>query len=300
MSEPSRPALRVLHDWLEGRPLGHPLHPMLVHLPIGLFVLSFLFDVASQIFAGEAWLVPAAFYSLVLALAAAVLAALTGVADWADIRSDHPGKPVATTHMALNLVAVALFGVSAILRLGQLDAAATPILPLLLSLVGLGLLSYSGYLGGRLIYEDGIAVGRHRRRGDLPFRTVQVQAEPEQDGFVPVAYTSRLAEGQTLRIEANGYVLALARIDGEFYAFQEFCTHRFGPLSEGALADGQVQCPWHRSCFDVRTGKVTQGPAKVDLKTFDVRVMDDIVLVRVPAEPPAARQEEQRQMQTRQ
>jgi nitrite reductase/ring-hydroxylating ferredoxin subunit len=60
----------------------------------------------------------------------------------------------------------------------------------------------------------------------------------------------------------------------ELFAFQEFCTHRFGPLSEGAFDGFNLQCPWHNSCFDVRTGKVTNGPAKVDLKTFKMETRD--------------------------
>ena len=67
-------------------------------------------------------------------------------------------------------------------------------------------------------------------------------------------------------------IITIARLDGEFHAFQEFCTHRYGPLSEGILRDGQVQCPWHGSCFDVRTGEVTRGPAKENLKTYEVVV----------------------------
>jgi nitrite reductase/ring-hydroxylating ferredoxin subunit len=85
-------------------------------------------------------------------------------------------------------------------------------------------------------------------------------------------------------VQVNDYVLAVANLDGQFYAFQEFCTHRYGPLSEGRLHAGQVQCPWHKSCFDVRTGKVTQGPAKVDLRTFPVSVVDGVVRVTIPAE----------------
>ena len=281
--------MRALRDVLNGKPFGHPLHTMLVHLPIGLFTLTVLFDLANRFIAAENWLVRGAFYCLVLGIGVALLAAVTGLADWADIRDDHPAKSVATTHMLLNLTAVALFGFSAALRYGQLGADTTLMSPILLSLAGMGVISYSGYLGGRLVYEDGIGVGRHRRPGDLPERTVDAPAlQRDADGFVPVAYANRLSQGQTLRVEANGYVMALLRLDGEFYAFQEFCTHRYGPLSEGAIHDGQVECPWHRSCFDVRTGKVTQGPAKVDLKTFDVRVVDDIVQVRVPADPPKA------------
>ena len=54
----------------------------------------------------------------------------------------------------------------------------------------------------------------------------------------------------------------------------EHYAHRYGPLSEGSFQGYNVQCPWHNSCFDVRNGKVTQGPAKVDLKTFKVETRD--------------------------
>ncbi len=84
-----------------------------------------------------------------------------------------------------------------------------------------------------------------------------------------------------MRVEIDRLVMTIARIDNRLYAFQEFCTHRFGPLSEGSLHGFNVQCPWHNSCFDVRTGKVTNGPAKVDLKTFKIEKRDGKVGVLV-------------------
>jgi Rieske Fe-S protein len=73
---------------------------------------------------------------------------------------------------------------------------------------------------------------------------------------------------------------------GQLFAFQEFCTHRFGPLSEGSFHDGEVQCPWHGSCFDVRTGKVTRGPATVNLKTYRVMVTEGTIHIDLqPAVP---------------
>jgi nitrite reductase/ring-hydroxylating ferredoxin subunit len=64
------------------------------------------------------------------------------------------------------------------------------------------------------------------------------------------------------------------------YAFQEFCTHRYGPLSEGKLQDRQVICPWHRSCFDIRTGRVLEGPAKVDLKTYSATIRGGKIFIK--------------------
>ena len=161
--------------------------------------------------------------------------------------------------------------------------------PLVLSLIGIGILSVSGYLGGQLVYDNGIAVGRHRRRTATPgetlrFSTADIHPD-EHNGkiaFVPIVGEDRLQNAETLRIEIDGQIMVLVRLNGNFYAFQEFCTHRFGPLSEGAFKDNQVQCPWHRSCFDLRTGKVTEGPAKADLKIFKVEVRDGKICVGIP------------------
>jgi len=100
--------------------------------------------------------------------------------------------------------------------------------------------------------------------------------------FVPVPEAKGLRDGETLRVEIEEQVMTVARIDDQFFAFQEFCTHRYGPLSEGSFHGFNVQCPWHNSCFDIRTGKVTNGPAKVDLKTFRVEQRDGKIYVGVP------------------
>lgn len=265
--------------FLEGKPFGHPLHPIVVHYPIGLFVLSFLFDLAGLI-TEKNWLVRGAFFALAGGVGAALLAAIPGFVDWSDIRRDHPAKRTATTHLVLNLAAVGLYALNAILRWPDRDASETPALPFVLSLAGIGLISISGYLGGSLVYDNGIGVGRHRRKTPTPRRTIEAPGVPADQGLVPIAAAERLMEGETLRVAVDGLVVTVARIDGEFAAFQEFCTHRYGPLSEGRLCDGQVECPWHQSRFDVRTGKVTQGPAKVDLRVFPVVVRDGHVSIR--------------------
>jgi nitrite reductase/ring-hydroxylating ferredoxin subunit/uncharacterized membrane protein len=270
-----------MKDLLQGKPLRHPLHPALAHFPVGLWVLSLLFDLATLLLGAGNPLVRGAFYTLVGGLIMAVVAAIPGLVDWTDIRADHPAKRLATYHMVLNLAAIALYAINAGLRYGDLEQGSTPVLPLVLSFLGIGIISVSGYLGGIMVYDDGIGVGRHRRATDPPRDTIHT---PADNGFVEVATSDKLREGHTLRAEVNGNVIAVANIDGDYYAFQEFCTHRYGPLSEGSFTDHQVECPWHRSCFDVRTGKVTQGPAKVDLKTFEVQVRDGKILVNAPRE----------------
>lgn len=274
----------MIKHLLQGRPFGHPLHPILNHFPIGLFVISLLFDIASLSGMGGNALVLAAFYTMALGVVMGILAAITGLADYLDIRADHPGRRNATLHMVLNLAMLVLYALNLNLRNGDLAAVSAPILPFVLSLVGVGMIGLSGYLGGQLVYDEGVGVGRHLRKADAPPQTIQSSpSRARSDWFVAVANEGNLAEGATLRVQVGRVVLAVARIDGKTYAFQEFCTHRFGPLSEGNFHGHEVQCPWHQSCFDVRTGKVTQGPARVDLNVYESKVEGGKVLVRVPA-----------------
>ncbi len=91
-----------------------------------------------------------------------------------------------------------------------------------------------------------------------------------------------MRDKETLRLDVNGVAIVLAKIEGKYYALQEYCTHRFGPLSEGSFQGENVICPWHGSCFDVRTGKVTNGPAKVDLRTFPIEIREGKVYVGLP------------------
>lgn len=267
---------------LLGKPVRSPLHPAVVHLPIALFPLSLLLDVASWIRPDPAlYFVPAAFYCIVAGLATGLVAGALGLVDYSEIRLDHPARKSATLHMVLNFVALAVFALGAVLRVNHLDLDQTAILPGVLSLVGVGLLSYSGYLGGHLVYSEGIGVGRHRHEPLFPDETLTA---PRGDAvMVPVADSSALPEAGTLRVKVAGIAVTIARHDGKVYAVQEFCTHRYAPLSEGKIADCEVTCPWHNSRFNLRTGKVTHGPAKVDLKTFRCEEREAQIWLESPA-----------------
>src|SRR5688500_7992129 len=73
--------------------------------------------------------------------------------------------------------------------------------------------------------------------------------------------------------------LGSSRSTSKRYAVQEFCTYRFGLLSEGALQGCEVVCPWHNSRFDLASGKVTHGPAKVAVRTFRVETREGKIWV---------------------
>jgi nitrite reductase/ring-hydroxylating ferredoxin subunit/uncharacterized membrane protein len=270
----------AIKQLLQGRPLGHPLHPMIVHLPIGLWMLSFVMDVLGFVgaLADDTSLVRPAYYMLLAGLAFAVLATVTGFADYADVRKDHPARRTATKHMLLNLAAMLVFGVSALYRIHQTQP---DWLPTALSALGVVLVSISGYLGGKLVYDDGLAVGRHRRRHD-PRATAKSDAAPD-DGYVDALDADDLPDDTPMRMDINGHTMIIVRTGGTVYAVQEFCTHRCGPLSEGTVEGGNIRCPWHRSCFELSTGKIAEGPAKVELRRFDVREEDGTIRVRIPS-----------------
>lgn len=270
-----------MKDILQGKPFRHPLHPFLVHFPIGLFTLSLLLDIGARIWPAVAGLRDGAYYSMIAGVALALLAAVPGFVDYTDIRRDHPARKIALTHMLLNLLVVGIYGANLGLRHAERARHTASTLPLLLSLGAMALLGLSGHLGGKLVFDDGISVGRHRRKTRLPEDTLRVGANAPTlaDGFVAVADENSLADDETLRVEIAGTVVMIAKAGGELFAVQEFCTHRFGPLSEGCLRNGEVECPWHRSRFDLRTGAVTHGPAKENLRTFAVRVIDGKIAV---------------------
>ncbi len=100
--------------------------------------------------------------------------------------------------------------------------------------------------------------------------------------FVRVAATSDLADGEMRQVSAGGTDVLLSRVDGRFHACTAFCTHYGAPLATGVLAGTTVLCPWHHAAFDVTTGDLEEPPALDALRTFETKVEDDSVLVRVP------------------
>ena len=81
-----------------------------------------------------------------------------------------------------------------------------------------------------------------------------------------------LGSRRLVQVGANP-VLVLHRADG-WLAFDDFCPHRAGPLSEGPLTDTTIGCPWHASVFDLGTGKPMSGPARQSLVFRQIRVVD--------------------------
>ena len=99
--------------------------------------------------------------------------------------------------------------------------------------------------------------------------------------FVKIAKTSDIAPGEARAAEVGGKIIALFNVDGKFYAIDDTCTHRGGPLSEGMLMGEEVTCPWHGAIFDVTSGTVLGAPAPRDVTRYAVRVVGEDIEVEL-------------------
>ena len=99
--------------------------------------------------------------------------------------------------------------------------------------------------------------------------------------FVKIARKSQLPENDGTYVEIEDKRIALFNLGGEIYALDNACTHVGGPLSQGRVEDDEVECPWHGSRFDIRTGEVRMFPAKEDVATYKVCITGDDVEVEI-------------------
>jgi nitrite reductase/ring-hydroxylating ferredoxin subunit len=99
--------------------------------------------------------------------------------------------------------------------------------------------------------------------------------------FIKVANTADLASGEARCVEVAGKKIALFNLEGSFYAIDDTCTHRGGPLSEGELSGDEVTCPWHGAVYNVKTGTVLGPPAPRGVASYPVRVQGSDVEVEV-------------------
>ena len=98
--------------------------------------------------------------------------------------------------------------------------------------------------------------------------------------FVRASIRAReLAEGTVLRVDLEGEPVAIARVEGEVCAVSDTCTHEEASLAEGFLEGHVIECPRHGACFDLRDGRVLSLPAVKALRTYPVKIEDDMIWV---------------------
>jgi nitrite reductase/ring-hydroxylating ferredoxin subunit len=99
--------------------------------------------------------------------------------------------------------------------------------------------------------------------------------------FTKVAATTEVPPGNAKRVTVNNRTVGVFNVAGTFYAIEDVCTHRGGPLSEGTVQGTEVTCPWHGARFDLTTGAHLCPPAPRGVPAFKVQVVGDEVQVDV-------------------
>ncbi len=89
-------------------------------------------------------------------------------------------------------------------------------------------------------------------------------------------------EGAVIKVEKDGLVLAVYRVEGQFYVTDDHCTHGPGSLSEGYLEGHVIECDFHQGCFDIRDGSIVSPPCMVPVKTYRVIPHDTAVVIEAP------------------
>jgi 3-phenylpropionate/trans-cinnamate dioxygenase ferredoxin subunit len=89
--------------------------------------------------------------------------------------------------------------------------------------------------------------------------------------YVTVGKTLDVAPGAVRAFVVGGQDVAVANVDGQFYAFADVCTHDGGPLAEGELDGCAIECPRHGARFDIATGQVLSMPAVVPIPVYDLK-----------------------------
>ncbi|HMG75862.1 MAG TPA: DUF2231 domain-containing protein [Pyrinomonadaceae bacterium] len=138
---------------------GHPIHPILIPLPIGLFVFSLIADIVYLWRGNPVWENYIAFYTLLGGIIGAAAAAVPGLIDWATL-TDPATVRVANWHARVNILTLVIFVASFYLRTNG-GAAFIPTfrsLPIVLSGIGIVGLTIAGWLGGELVFKHGVAV----------------------------------------------------------------------------------------------------------------------------------------------
>jgi ferredoxin-NADP reductase/nitrite reductase/ring-hydroxylating ferredoxin subunit len=100
------------------------------------------------------------------------------------------------------------------------------------------------------------------------------------EDFVKVADTKDIQPSQMKEVQVDGENICVVNIEGKYYAIGSICTHEGGPLADGTLVGYEVECPWHGSKFDIRTGEVTSPPASEPEPAYEVKVDGNSILIK--------------------
>ena len=263
--------LELLHG---GRWVGHPLHPALSDLPIGLWAGAMVLDATDRGPAPRRGLDAAGMLSAAGILAAGATA-LTGLSDWTV--SNDQDRRVGLFHGLLNTVALGLQGASLGTRMAGHRSTARA-----LGAASFTVTAAAGYLGGHLVFTKGVMVNRVAWAIG-PRRWTRALQEADLPDDSPTA------------VEAEGRQIMLYRHRGSLYAIDNICSHAGGLLSRGTVADLTVTCPLHGSRFALADGCVSRGPASQPQPVLPTRIRNGWIEVRGSQPAPRRRAKERTQ-----
>jgi nitrite reductase/ring-hydroxylating ferredoxin subunit/uncharacterized membrane protein len=245
--------IRPVKDLLNGTWLGHPLHSAATDIPIGSLLASVVLDLLNQPIGAD--------IALVLTVLFMLGAAIAGAADYVD--TDGTARVRATLHSTLMVVGLVVLVISLVLRAG---GPADRTLPIVLSIVGLLIVTAGAFVGGDVVYLFGNMVSRHAFRG-AGSKWIALDTPGVSD-------LSTIPESTPTKARAGINDLVLVRIGATIHALHAVCAHAGGPLAEGRVVDGCLECPWHGSRFWVDNGQVARGPALYAQPTYEIRRTD--------------------------
>lgn len=251
---------RWLRDILHGVPLGHPLHPLAVQVPLGAWVSAALLDCVPGTGRAARLLVGTGVVS-------ALPTAVAGYTDWSKLHEQQ--LRVGLVHSAGNLIATGLYVASFVQRSRGRHGSGKA-----LGFAGLAVVSGAGFLGGHLTYRQASGVNHTE---DVPHRVAA--------GWHPLAPLDELPDGRLEQRMLGETPLLVFRRGDEVTVLSDVCSHLSGPLHEGKIVDDDgpcVVCPWHESVFSLRTGEVVHGPATSAQPRFRTRVAGGTVEVCLP------------------
>lgn len=101
-------------------------------------------------------------------------------------------------------------------------------------------------------------------------------------GWVEIAPVSDLPEGRGVKVDVEGHVVALFRIEADVYAVADTCSHAEASLSEGEIFDGEVECPRHGAAFDLATGEAKTLPATSPVLSYETKIEDGTLFLLLP------------------
>jgi nitrite reductase/ring-hydroxylating ferredoxin subunit/uncharacterized membrane protein len=245
--------MKPIRDFLNGRWLGHPLHGAATDIPIGLLLGSVVLDLLGQPTAADITLVATALFM--------VAAAVTGLADYSE--TDGLARTRATLHGTLMTVTLVVVVVSLVLRAG---APADRTIPIVLSIVAFLLITAGAFVGGDVVYVFGNMVNRHAFRG-AGTKWIKLDTGALTD-------LAQLPEATPTKMKAGINDLVVVRVGDTVHAMHAVCAHAGGPLAEGTVVDGCLECPWHASRFRLTDGHAVQGPTVYDQPSYELRAAE--------------------------